>query len=177
MHFVRRASFHSVALATKDEVHPLTEMLEAPLARGMIIIRISILFLALSFSTLNVFACERDAECDNDQICNDNGQCVSDGRDWSSLTEFGVTKDKNSLKNVKTFSAGTEKSTEAEALTSICGCLEWVRHDAPYNIFRGTANRTVYAVGPGGTWTTVHVRHGHTYRQGLNWGWSCSRPR
>lgn len=139
-------------------------------------LRITLLFLALSFSASNVFACERDAECDNDQICNDSGQCVSDGRDVESVTDFGTVQNEENLKSKTLFGAGSDKTTKAQALTPICGCLEWVRHDAPHNIFRGTANRTVYAVGPGGTWTTVHVRRGHTYRQGRNWGWSCSRP-
>ena len=139
-------------------------------------IRVALLFITLLFSASNVFACERDSECGNDQICNDNGQCVSDGRDWGSVTEFGITEDKDSLKNVTFASAESSKSAEA-VLAAICGSLEWVRHDAPYNIFRGTANRTVFAVGPGGTWTTVHVRRGQTYRQGRGWGWSCRRPR
>ena len=40
--------------------------------------------ITLFFSSVTL-ACYSDAECANDQICNDAGQCVSDGRDWNTL--------------------------------------------------------------------------------------------
>lgn len=45
--------------------------------------RTVILFLLL-IPTLS-WACWSDTECKNDQICNDSGQCVADGRDWKTL--------------------------------------------------------------------------------------------
>jgi hypothetical protein len=41
--------------------------------------------ICLLFAASASLACQSDAECGLDQICNDAGQCVPDGRDWNEL--------------------------------------------------------------------------------------------
>lgn len=52
-----------------------------------------LLVLALSLPG-TALACGSDAECANDQICDDSGRCVPDGRDWKALkTELNASQE------------------------------------------------------------------------------------
>lgn len=75
------------------------------------------LFLLL-FITSTSFACQSDAECRLDQICNDAGQCVPDGRDWKDLKKALIdasTASSQSIENVTPTEANIS-STEAVQL-------------------------------------------------------------
>jgi hypothetical protein len=64
------------------------------MSRKLVYLLFSLLF-AFSSQTL---ACGSDAECANDEICNDAGRCVPDGRDWKAL--------KNDLNNAQQSQSG-----------------------------------------------------------------------
>lgn len=89
----------------------------------------------------NVFACYSDAECANDQICNDAGKCVADGRDWKTLKMDLLISDAV-LKAKETgacyISAGSSKSCHngltfascVKVASSVGGVSEWKKGES-----------------------------------------------
>ena len=99
---------------------------------------------AFLFST-NTFACGSDAECANDQICNDSGKCVADGRDWKALkTDLLISESIQKAKETGAcyISAGSSKSCHdgltfascAKVASGVSGVLLGKRVKAASNI-------------------------------------------
>ena len=112
--------------------------------------RNTILFtLALLFIAPNVFACGSDAECANDEICNDAGQCEPDGRDWktlkSELLNFQksstINKDHPDMESVDLPITDKVQSHEQfnKGIKSqpICGLLEFRRREGRVLVYLG----------------------------------------
>ncbi|WP_077343700.1 hypothetical protein [Pseudocolwellia agarivorans] len=104
------------------------------------------------------FACGSDAECKNDQICNDNGQCVADGRDWKTLKSdlIKIQNDKSEIisknhasiesvdlpvtEDVKNGIPNNSNTKSVKFNSTICGLLEFRRKEGNVYVYLGIRN-------------------------------------
>ena len=92
-------------------------------------------------------ACESDAECDVDEICNDNNQCVADGRDWIEISEDsdGVQQvDEPMDEDVVIPKTNSEKMHVKR--DAVCGLLEYRRYENSKQVYLGVGFGSVEVI-------------------------------
>lgn len=102
----------------------------------------SVVFTIIAFFfSASIFACGSDAECANDQICNDSGQCVADGRDWKTLkTDLLISESVQKARETGAcyISAGSSKSCHngltfascAKVASNVGGVFDWKKGES-----------------------------------------------
>ena len=116
-------------------IRPFKRELEMKIIQTVLLIMTAFLF------STNTFACGSDAECANDQICNDSGQCVADGRDWKALkTDLLISESIQKAKETGAcyISAGSSKSCHdgltfascAKVASGVSGVFDWKKGES-----------------------------------------------
>jgi hypothetical protein len=139
------------------------------------------------------FACGSDAQCRPDQICNDQGVCVPDGRDWTQLKK-SLLEVENRLEELKSkrgvgganegheiivhsitdgdvvdpYSLKFDQTSEpSEKSNAICGLLRFSHRDSVNLYFKGVgAGGVTVNFSKNGRITSrmfVRVVHGGSY--------------